>query len=235
MCIRDRRYVVDLNYAGEFKIELVGKDRLLRPTYGIAEMTVYKKELMENRLFEHNDPDLGERVTLIEQISPYRLYSNTGSERALFNGNNPHRYFMIGNRKISTGMILATSVYRANEAIAERIATAKGLSDYPPLAVVAANVVHESAFAVFNLGGNYSKLTFTVACKKTVDVLEHSSEDQLIIGCDDTAAQIIRVSENMEPTTYTVDLQNCKRLMFWLQCGDNSSAHYAIYNMTLEK
>jgi hypothetical protein len=62
-------------------------------------------------------------------------------------------------------------------------------------------------------------------------------ESTLMIGADDECVKEITLSKNMEPTTFTVDIGECDRLMFWLNCGpeDNGSHTYAIYDITLNK
>lgn len=41
----------------------------------------------------------------------------------------------------------------------------------------------------------------------------------------------------MEPTTFTVEIGECDRLMFWLNCApENNGSHtYVIYDITLNK
>lgn len=39
----------------------------------------------------------------------------------------------------------------------------------------------------------------------------------------------------MKPTTFTVPIRRCHQLMFWIQCGDNTSAQYLFYNLKLRK
>ena len=39
----------------------------------------------------------------------------------------------------------------------------------------------------------------------------------------------------MKPATVTVPINKCHQLMFWLECGDERSGQYVIYDMTVRK
>jgi hypothetical protein len=43
------------------------------------------------------------------------------------------------------------------------------------------------------------------------------------------------VYNEMKPTTVTVPINKCHQLMFWLDCGDERSGQYVIYDMTVRK
>ena len=43
------------------------------------------------------------------------------------------------------------------------------------------------------------------------------------------------VYNEMTPTTVTVPINKCHQLMFWLECGDERSGQYVIYDMTVRK
>jgi hypothetical protein len=40
---------------------------------------------------------------------------------------------------------------------------------------------------------------------------------------------------SMKPTTVTVPINKCHQLMFWLECGDERSGQYVIYDMMVRK
>ena len=106
-------------------------------------------------------------------------------------------------------------------------------------ALAAAGEAHDSAMALANLKNTgYRSVTFTVACHKgDYDQPMNDKQTTLIVGADQRAVQEITVSWDMEPTTYTVDLGECERLVFFLKCGleDYNSHEYAIYDITLSK
>lgn len=43
------------------------------------------------------------------------------------------------------------------------------------------------------------------------------------------------LNNKMQPTTYTVPINKCTQLMFWLECGESRSGQYILYDMTLSK
>jgi len=43
------------------------------------------------------------------------------------------------------------------------------------------------------------------------------------------------VTDDMQPTTYSVPINKSEQLMFWLECGDYRSGQYVLYDITLDK
>lgn len=87
--------------------------------------------------------------------------------------------------------------------------------------------------AAFNTYGAYSTLTFTVACAKKGNTDERIVLEEFSIGADHNQASSIILYENMEPTTYSVNIANCSQLLFWLDCGAQPSSQYVFYNIGL--
>jgi len=116
---------------------------------------------------------------------------------------------------------------------------------------------HQSAACAFNPYGEYDELTFTVACKSPyVDPMRQVFEGfanpiklitdpegktlkappvKLCVFADQVEVGQYWVYNEMKPTTVTVPINKCHQLMFWLECGDERSGQYVIYDMTVRK
>jgi hypothetical protein len=101
---------------------------------------------------------------------------------------------------------------------------------------------HQSSAAAFNPFGEYDELTFTVACKSPY--VEPGTElfgdgkapaVRLDVFADQVKVGEFWVDNEMKPTTYTVPINKCHQLMFWLECGDVRSGQYVLYDMTVRK
>ena len=106
------------------------------------------------------------------------------------------------------------------------------------LALAGAREAHESSFAMANIkDSGYTSVTFTVAMQQDNSSIIVQDESTLMIGADDECVKEITLYKDMEPTTYTVEIGECDRLMFWLNCSleDDASHTYAIYDITLNK
>lgn len=116
---------------------------------------------------------------------------------------------------------------------------------------------HQSAACAFNPYGEYDELTFTVACKSPyVDPMRQVFEGfenpiklitdpegktikappvKLCVFADQVQVGEYWVYNEMKPATVTVPINKCHQLMFWLECGDERSGQYVIYDMTVRK
>ena len=106
------------------------------------------------------------------------------------------------------------------------------------LAFADAGEAHESSFAMANIkDSGYTSVTFTVAMQQDNSSIIVQDESTLMIGADDECVKEITLYKDMEPTTYTVEIGECDRLMFWLNCSleDDGSHTYAIYDIKLNK
>jgi hypothetical protein len=64
------------------------------------------------------------------------------------------------------------------------------------------------ASAFFNLGGKYSKISFTAG------VRDGNSGGSLAIISDDSTVKVLELKENDLPKNYTVDIENATKLEF---------------------
>ena len=106
------------------------------------------------------------------------------------------------------------------------------------IALAGSGEAHESAFAMANIkDSGYTSVTFTVAMQKDNSSMIVQDKSTLMIGSDDRCVKEITLSKDMDPATFTVEVGEGDRLMFWLNCGpeDNGSHTYAIYDITLNK
>lgn len=109
------------------------------------------------------------------------------------------------------------------------------------LALAAGGSAHESSCAAFNTWGQYDMLTFTVACRMphntidTIDFKENDPMETLKIGADGEVVAEFQIHDKMQPTTYTVPINKCHQLMFWLECGGWNSGQFIFYDVKLSK
>lgn len=101
----------------------------------------------------------------------------------------------------------------------------------------------QSSACAFNPYGEYDELTFTVACKSPyVDPMvnamggnKKADPVRLDVFADQVKVGEYWVSNEMKPTTYTVPINKCHQLMFWLECGEYRSGQYVLYDMKVRK
>ncbi len=242
-------YTVDLNYCNDLKFKLVGRDSMIRPAYGIADLAVYRNDVTENDLFPEAIPNYPDTMPLIENIKPYMYYvsgSNVSSkEEILFDGSTKQHYFEINGEKKYTGVILQTSVHL------DLLGTGGGISaegmcgtlvSVPwiigAVTILAADVLYENSFAAFDLRGEFQTVTFTVACSNPdwyIAGMEEETTLKIGSNSEDKVYDTITLTRDMEPTTYTVNIENAEQFVFFLECGDATSAPYAIYDIHVNK
>ncbi len=102
----------------------------------------------------------------------------------------------------------------------------------------------QASVVAFNPYGEYKSCTFTVANKAEywdeVDKLVNLGERKdhpfkLNIFADQVLVKQIEVKNLMEPQTFTVPINNCHSLMFWLESGDVRSGQFVLYDMKVSK
>lgn len=101
----------------------------------------------------------------------------------------------------------------------------------------------QSSAAAFNPYGEYESVTFTVANKSEyvdpfdniVGGVKQAPPVKLDIFADQVKVAEIMLTDKMQPTTYTVPINKCTQLMFWLECGSVRSGQYVLYNMFVDK
>ncbi len=240
-----REYTVELKNCRELKIELVGFDAMIRPTYGVANMVVYRDEVVENTIFEEPAYNYPDKMTLLENITPYLYnygYGDMGDEDYyyVYTGSKQHGFY-IGEELKHEGFLLQTSVHMditgdAGQSAMMMVAmTGIGALALGGMMLLAADTVYESSFAAFDMGGQFKKVTFTVACQDRQEFMDQPQTETLKIGSSEKIFAEFEIGSRMEPKTYTVDIENTDQLMFWLQCGDGTSSRYAIYDVVVEK
>jgi hypothetical protein len=92
----------------------------------------------------------------------------------------------------------------------------------------------ENSLAAFNTYGEYNSVTFKVGCLSTAS---HKSDyhEHLMIGADHNVVANIGIYESMEPQEFTVPIDECDQLMFWLSNTNGNSAKYLIYDIVVSK
>ena len=222
-----------------------------RPAYGIAELVAYPDGYVETDLFHKRTPaDFGKTCDLIDTFGFYDVYNSIISKKlgavswedGYYDGTTQKNTFTVGDKTYNKGILLRTSVHleldMAGLGGAVTLGSMFGGWGWAILAFADAGEAHESSFAMANIkDSGYTSVTFTVAMQKDNSSIIVQDESTLMIGADDDCVKEITLSKNMEPTTYTVEIGECDRLMFWLNCGaeDNGSHTYAIYDIKLNK
>ncbi len=264
-----KEYIIDLKNCQEIKLELVGNESMMRPAYGIADMIVYKNEVVENDLFPEEEIDYPSEMLLLENIKPY-LYNygpgDMGDEDYYFvydgslqrgfkvrheerdeNGgiifNENGEPTVLYEEMHHEGFALKTSVHQdlygsgaqGAFAMAAIVSTLSGA-----LMMLANDTVFESSFAAFDVRGEFKTVTFTVACIERQELWNTPQTEVLQIGSNDTLFEEIELSSRMEPTTYTINIQNTEQLVFWLDCDPDTaqlggSSIYAVYDVVVNE
>lgn len=249
-----QEYIVDVTGCKhlEFVSGKLTNQLLERPVFGIANLVAYPNGYVETDLFPERKPeDFGKSCDLIDTFGFYDVYSSHVSQQigavgvtdGYYDGTTNKNTFQIGNQSYNKGILLKTNIHMeldmAGVGGAAVLGSMLGGWGLCVLALASAGEAHESAFAMANIkDSGYTSVTFTVAMQKDCSSIIVQDETTLMIGADDECVKEIKLSKDMEPTTYTVELgENCERLMFWLNCApeDDGSHVYAFYDITLNK
>ena len=102
----------------------------------------------------------------------------------------------------------------------------------------------QASVVAFNPYGQYKSCTFTIANKSEywdeVDRLVNLGERKdhhfkLNVIADQKLVKQIDVYNLMQPQTFTVPINNCHSLVFWLEDGPVRSGQFVLYDMTVSK
>lgn len=239
-------------------------------TVGVADVVMYRGQVVDNNLFTHPKPNAPDNIDLLRFARPY-LHFVSGTEPQCYDGSDIKQYWKLRDgTRITNGFNLKTSVHFSlehgvlsddpnNAAMSGAIgATAVGssfvaggmvggvavgstLAGMAGLMLLAAGgEAEDSSVAAFNTYGEYNTVTFTVACISPSDagLLDAGSfadrQQRILIGADGEVAAELMVNEKDGPQTFTVPINGCRQLIFWMPC-DNGSGKYIIYNAKLSK
>ena len=243
-CTAPNRYhELPLNRCRRLRFELQGFDSMFRPAFGVADIVVYRGPVVPNDLFVHPKPDCSPVKDLIDLGLPYIHYIYNGDEAtdagALMDGSTMRRYFNLDGQRIYKGFLLQSKVHLTldvGDDTAGAIIAFNAIA-FTVLSLAAAGVAHDSSLAAFNTFGEYDRLTFKVACLDghNPTTKDPRSRELLYIGADGDLAAEIALSETMPPTEFSVPLNRCNQLMFWLKCGDDTSGKYLFYDLVLHR
>ena len=220
-----------------------------RPAIGIAELAAYPKGTFEDPFAHSDNTEIPHTCDLIDIFGFYEVHIPEGDRLIGFEGSEGYYdgkinkgTFKIGERTVDKGLILRTFVnHKLNMDsvigygyIGTDI-TEKGLS---VVEVSDIGASHESAFAMANVsGGGYTSVSFTVAFYSKNDAYGAEDATNLIIAGDEKCIANLLLTSEMKPQRLTLAIEDCERLLFWLDCTEkNSASHsYAIYDITLNK
>ncbi len=168
-------------------------------------------------------------IMLETNVPPALAFEDITLEEAIF-------IFMMGaGSAMSSSSVAAATGVSAGAGIAGAMA-----AGYSVLNLV--DKGHQSAVAAFNPYGEYESLTFTVANKSAYSEtdalgrqLDPENPVELYVFADMVKVGEFLLTNNMPSTTFTVPINKCTQLVFWLQCGDTRSGQYVLYDMTVSK
>lgn len=106
--------------------------------------------------------------------------------------------------------------------------------------LAAGGEAEEASVAAFNTYGQYNTVTFKVACISPADagLLQDGTftdrQQRLLIGADGEVMAELMLNEKDGPATFTVPINGCRQLIFWMPC-DNGSGQYIVYDAKLSK
>lgn len=106
--------------------------------------------------------------------------------------------------------------------------------------LAAGGEAEEASVAAFNTYGQYNTVTFKVACVSPADagLLQDGTftdrQQRLLIGADGEVMAELMLNEKDDPATFTVPINGCRQLIFWMPC-DNGSGQYIVYDAKLSK
>lgn len=226
-----------------------------KQTYiGVGDAALYRGSVVQNNLFKHPRPEMPETVDLIDLTKgPYFHYvgrylsslTNFDFNDCFKNGSSQKEYFqMKDGSKIYKGIMLETNIPLGFE---DAGITGLICGLFTPIDVLygemfLVNGGQQSSCAAFNVFNEYETCTFTIANKSVyVDEFSKTFGDQKAppvafkVYADAKLVGDFMVTDDMQPTTFTVPINKCEQLMFWLQCGDVRSGQYVLYDMTLDK
>lgn len=226
-----------------------------KQTYiGVGDVALYRGSVVQNNLFKHPRPEMPETADLIDLTKgPYFHYvgrylsslTNFDFNDCFKNGGSQKEYFqMKDGSKIYKGIMLETNIPLGFE---DAGITGLICGLFTPIGVLygemfLVNGGQQSSCAAFNVFNEYETCTFTIANKSVyVDEFAKTFGDQKAppvafkVYADAKLVGDFMVTDDMQPTTFTVPINKCEQLMFWLQCGDVRSGQYVLYDMTLDK
>lgn len=251
----NQHFEVPINKCHVLKFVKPGNGELKQVYFGIGDVVVYRGKPVENNLFVHQKPECPETVDLIDLTKgPYFHFvgrylsslTNFDFNDCFKNGSSQKEFFqMKDGSKIYKGIMLETNIPLGFE---DMTITRALCLMFTPVYVAGIDLAvtddkgHQSSCAAFNPYREYETCTFTVANKSVyVDPFDKSFGDKIappvtlyVIADQHQVAELL-LTDDMPPTTFTVPINKCEQLMFWLQCGDVRSGQYVIYDMTLDK
>ena len=252
----NQHFEVPINKCHVLKFVKPGNGQSKQVYFGVGDVVVYRGKPVPNNLFVHEKPECPETVDLIDLTKgPYFHFvgrylsslNNFDFNDCFKNGGSQKEYFqMKDGSKIYKGIMLETNIPLGLEDISISAAFASFIAGPIVIPTPVLGLVNEgggqSSAAAFNPYKEYESLTFTVANKSEyVDPFDKMWGDKqappvtLYIFADRVPVAEISLTDKMKPTTYTVPINKCEQLMFWLQCGDVRSGQYVFYDMTLDK
>lgn len=252
----NQHFELPINRCRTLRFEKPGNGESKQVYFGIADVVLYRGKVVDNNLFVHEKPECPETADLIDLCKrPYfhfvGRYLSTLTDfdfnDCFKNGSSQREFFqMKDGSKIYKGFMLETNIPLGFEDMT--FTRALCLMFTPVFAAgidlaVCDEKGHQSSMAAFNPYREYESVTFTVANKSVYvdpfDEMIGGKHDAppvtLYVIADQHQVAEITLSDKMQPTTYTVPINRCEQLMFWMQCGDVRSGQYVFYDLKVSK
>ena len=210
-------------------------------------------------------PHTAELIDLGLPYIHYVSIMENHKDEILHDGSTKKRYFELNGERIYKGFMLQTSTHfsldfgvlgdKGQDAAAGSILGAAALgasfvasgvavggvaigTTVAPLGaflmLAAGGEAVENSLAAFNTYKEYNSVTFKVGCLPQAGVKSEEPE-RLMIGADHNVMANIALYENMEPMEFTVPIDGCEQLIFWLANSGGNSAKYLIYDIVVTK
>lgn len=252
----NQHFELPINKCRNLRFEKPGNGESKQVYFGIADVVLYRGKVVPNDIFVHDKPDCPPTADLIDLCQrPYFHFvgrflsslTNFDFNDCFKNGSSQREYFqMKDGSKIYKGIMLETNIPLAFE---DMTITKAICLMFTPTYVAGIDLAvcdekgHQSSMAAFNPYREYESCTFTVANKSVyVDEFDKGMWGDgvvppvtLYVIADQHQVAEITLTDKMQPTTYTVPINKCEQLMFWLQCGDVRSGQYVIYDIKVDK
>lgn len=236
-----KKYELNVEGVEVLQFQLLGDAILTRGTYMVADIALHTHEINKVDFYKPVQAPFPDTVDLMERFKPYEYMSAEGNGHdeirffnGIYDGSDSKKFFTIDGKNHTQGFVLSTHVYLSLDSVGGGIGGS--LAGFTLLALVASSEVSQASFASFNLQEEYKTLTFNIGVVDGQNENDKRTQpyDKLYVIADDKVVGEYILTGDMETIEITVDVDNCERLVFWLD-HNRDSYSYGIFDATLSK